>query len=260
MSINQKTILIVDDDELLGELMVQIIQEMGYNTAFTKNGNETLYWLKNNQPSLILFDYSLPDMNAALLINLIDGENGIPPFIIFTGMGDEFIAVDMMKRGARDYLVKDAAFLSNLIIVINRIMRDIENEDKLKEMEKHLLCKETFYKAIINSVPNMVFFVDAEDKVQLINKYALILFNVKEADWLGKNINQIKEEYPQYSTFFEIIEDKQEHTITYNYILKDNDAIELSIIKIPVYDDQGEYLGLHCMTSKRDFNMKNIKK
>ncbi len=260
MSFNQKTILIVDDDELLGELMIQIIQEMGYNTAFTKNGNETLYWLKNNQPSLILLDYSLPDMNAALLINLIDGDNGTPPFIIFTGMGDEFIAVDMMKRGARDYLVKDTSFLSNLTIVINRIMRDIENEEKLKEMEKHLLSKETIYKAIINSVPNMVVFVDAEDKVQLINKYALMLFNIEEADWLDKNINQVKEEYPQYSTFFEIIEDKQDQIIIHSNVIEDNNSIAMSIIRIPVYDDQGTYLGVHCLTSKRDFNKDNIKK
>jgi FixJ family two-component response regulator len=34
----------------------------------------------------------------------------VPPFIISTGMGDEFIAVDMMKRGARDYLVKNSQF------------------------------------------------------------------------------------------------------------------------------------------------------
>src|SRR5262249_29985908 len=57
------------------------------------------------------------------------------PFIIITGQGDERVAVEMMKRGALDYLVKDAQFTEVMPAVVQRALAQIETEKRLRAVE-----------------------------------------------------------------------------------------------------------------------------
>jgi len=118
---SKQSILIVEDDDIIAELIVQIIEELGYKTVLKKTGHAAISWLKEHHTDLMILDYSLPDMNAAILTSLLSHEKSIPPFVVSTGMGDELIAVDMMKRGARDYLVKSSQFLTNLPLVVTEL-------------------------------------------------------------------------------------------------------------------------------------------
>src|SRR5262249_33667972 len=61
-----------------------------------------------------------------------------PPFIIITGQGDERVAVEMMKRGARDYLVKDADFLEFVPAVVKRALEQLDKERRLAEAEEQV--------------------------------------------------------------------------------------------------------------------------
>ncbi|HQP30662.1 MAG TPA: response regulator [Deltaproteobacteria bacterium] len=55
---------------------------------------------------------------------------------MITGHGDEHIAVDMMKAGAQDYLVKDTSLLERLPAIITRALKDIEHATRMKEIEE----------------------------------------------------------------------------------------------------------------------------
>ena len=59
-----------------------------------------------------------------------------PPFVIITGQGDERVAVDMMKRGARDYLIKDADFLKFVPEVVKHVLEQLETERRLAAAEE----------------------------------------------------------------------------------------------------------------------------
>ena len=62
----------------------------------------------------------------------------LPPFIVTTGAGDERIAVDMMRRSARDYVVKDAQFLDALPGVVQRVLRAVATERQLAAAQEAL--------------------------------------------------------------------------------------------------------------------------
>ncbi len=132
-------ILIVEDDTGLADLIKEKVEECGYKTAIVNSAAEAMNWLLMYTPYFMLLDYTLPDMNAKEFITELRG-NGlyIPSFIISTGQGDERIAVDMMKLGARDYIIKDKNFLDLLPEVIRRVVREIENEKKAKEHKERL--------------------------------------------------------------------------------------------------------------------------
>ena len=132
------TVFIVDDDRGLLRLIEKVLRREGFSSATASSGQEAKQWLACNQADLMLLDLKLPDIEGKDLIHhLAETQRGIP-FIVITGQGDERIAVEMMKFGAVDYLVKDVDFLQFVPEVVRRAMKQIEQERKLAAAEEGL--------------------------------------------------------------------------------------------------------------------------
>lgn len=140
-------ILIVDDDLGLLRLLERTLKRQGYHTATAVSGKVAIEWVAKNKADLMLLDLKLQDIEGKELINHVEGIGRRVPFIIITGQGDERVAVEMMKRGASDYLVKDAQFIEFLPIVVSRALAQIEKDKQLaaaqaalKESQEQLLA------------------------------------------------------------------------------------------------------------------------
>jgi len=146
MTVNQKyqpveipdIILVVEDNEELNNLMQKLLQREGFQTAGVLNGTEALKWIRNNEHALILLDYHLPDITGNELVQLLANENRDLPFIIITGNGDEEIAVEMMKTGARDYIIKGPDFINVIPHVMHRVINDLRLEKVLFNAQQKL--------------------------------------------------------------------------------------------------------------------------
>lgn len=240
---NKKTILIVEDDLLFAKIIVEIINDQGYQTYHTSTGQATLAWLKENKADLLLIDYSLPDMNASILTSLLSSDYNMAPFIIFTGAGDEMIATDMMKRGARDYLSKDSKFLINLPLVVNKTIKDLENEKKLKTIENNLNQIKTLYKALIDSIHSIFLFFDSKNELQLANKFTIQALGIDQEKCIGQSITNLAIQYPKYSKLFSIPKQYQNCTeIDVLFVINEH-LIKYKIKKLPIYDEDNNFLG-----------------
>lgn len=140
------TIFVVDDDRGLLRLIEKALKRADLETTSAGSGHDAIRWLTENTADLMLLDLKLQDIEAKELINHLADRKRLVPFLIITGQGDERVAVDMMKRGALDYLVKDAHFLEFLPEVVQRAMNHIERERQLadaiaerEELERALL-------------------------------------------------------------------------------------------------------------------------
>jgi len=131
-------ILIVDDDAGLARLIERTLQRAGFATATANSGQEALAWLKGNTADLLLLDLKLPDIEGKQLINQLESIERHVPFVIITGQGDERTAVDMMKRGALDYVVKDGQFIEFVPGVVQRVLSGLEQDRKLAAAEQGL--------------------------------------------------------------------------------------------------------------------------
>lgn len=134
----QPSILVVDDDLGLGRLMERGLQRAGYTTAAASSGRDGLRWLGQHRPTLLLLDLKLQDIEAPEFISQLETLGRTVPFLVITGQGDERVAVDMMKRGALDYVVKDAQFLDHLPAVVQRALAQIERDHRLAATEEAL--------------------------------------------------------------------------------------------------------------------------
>ena len=98
------------------------LQREGFSTVPAHSGKEALTWLLRHRADLMLLDLKLPDIEGKALVDHLADIQRCVPFIVITGQGDERMAVEMMKRGALDYLVKDVDFLQFVPEVVRRAL------------------------------------------------------------------------------------------------------------------------------------------
>ncbi len=158
-------LLVVDDDLGLLRLMERILARAGYRVSTASSGKAAMAWLAQNTPDLLLLDLKLRDIEGPALINQITALNSKLAFIIITGQGDERVAVEMMKRGAHDYLVKDANFLELLPTIVARTLQQIEKERKLVAAEEAFRKEHDFVTALLRTSGALVVVLDRDGRV-----------------------------------------------------------------------------------------------
>jgi len=151
------SILIVDDDRGLLRLVQSALRREGFSTATAASGQEALQWLTRQQADLLLLDLKLPDLEGRDLIQQLAQRQRSVPFVIITGQGDERVAVEMMKSGALDYLVKDGKFLEFVPTVVRRALAQLERDRKLAAAEEALRRNEARYRALLHAMPDLMF-------------------------------------------------------------------------------------------------------
>src|SRR5206468_8021857 len=102
------SVLVLEDRASDAELMVRELQRSGYDPTWRRVDTEREYReALDEPPDVILADYSLPQFDAGEALRLLQDRNLDVPFVVVTGILGEEAAVDCMKRGAADYVLKD---------------------------------------------------------------------------------------------------------------------------------------------------------
>ncbi|MBT3427525.1 MAG: sigma-54-dependent Fis family transcriptional regulator [Gammaproteobacteria bacterium] len=110
------TILVVEDDDILREAICDTLGFADYQTIAVKNGKEALVALRNQSPDMIITDVQMPEMDGMELLEKVRCQFPDIPIVLMTAYADVAAAVDVIRRGAADYLVKpfEADSLVNL--------------------------------------------------------------------------------------------------------------------------------------------------
>lgn len=185
------TVLIVDDDKGLARLIEKAVRREGYATAIALSGEETLAWLKEHRPDLMLLDLKLPDFHGKDLIERLEIIHDHVPFIIITGQGDERVAVDMMKRGALDYLVKDDQFLEFVPAVVRRTLAQLEREKRLRYAEESLRAKESQLALITDISPVALSQCSRDLRYIFVNRAYAQMLQRRPEEIMGRPIVEI---------------------------------------------------------------------
>lgn len=148
MTAPQYTILIIDDSAEDRQVYRRYLSKeilLKYKIVEAESGEEALEKLDIIQPDIILLDYLLPDFDGLELIEefkmqLIE----IPPIIMLTGQGNELVAVEAMKRGVKDYMVKGKLTAETLIISLKNVLQQNYLQSLLtKSLQQQRLIAET---------------------------------------------------------------------------------------------------------------------
>ena len=114
---DQKTILLVEDEPLLGKLLRQRLLKEGFGVLYARDGDEAVESLKTNKPDLILLDIVLPKMSGFEIMEKIKNDPGLnkAPIIIISNLGQETDVSKGEELGAVGYFVKANVSIGELV-------------------------------------------------------------------------------------------------------------------------------------------------
>ncbi|MCH8496057.1 MAG: response regulator transcription factor [Balneolales bacterium] len=123
---SKETILIVDDERDLLDLIEYNLEKEGYDVLKAENGQEGIRLAKKHHPDLIILDVMMPKMNGIEVIRELkyDRELKFKPVIFLTARSDEKTELEGLELGADDYLAKPistAKLLSRIKTVLRRV-------------------------------------------------------------------------------------------------------------------------------------------
>jgi PAS domain S-box-containing protein len=181
-------VLVVEDSEDDTLLTINALKQGGFNSLYERAEDaETMRKALRNKPwDVILCDYQMPKFNGLAAIALLK-ESGIDiPLIIVSGAIGEETAVECMRMGARDYIMKSN--LPRLASAVDREMNETESRRERKRAVDKLKESKTLIEAVVENVPLMIFLKEAIDlRFVIFNRAGEELLGYDRKDLLGKN-------------------------------------------------------------------------
>ncbi len=132
---NEK-ILVVDDEESLRLSMKFKLKAAGFDVDVAEDGEVALEKLKNESYDVVLLDINMPRMSGIEALGLIRQRHPHTEAIMLTGFADFSTAIECLKTGARDYLVKPID-TTELVTRLHSLLRSRSSEKALHEVQKH---------------------------------------------------------------------------------------------------------------------------
>lgn len=178
MSKPQIHILLVEDD-IVDRMACRraLAQDPSYEFVLSEaeTGREGLQLAHEQKPDCVLLDYHLPDLDGLEFLTELKNDVGeiTVPVMMLTGSDNASVAVEALKRGAQDYLVKDAnrQYLVLLSAVIERVLRERKMLMEKKQVEENLVRAEAMYRFLVEQIPAITYTtaLDASGKLLYIS-------------------------------------------------------------------------------------------
>jgi DNA-binding NarL/FixJ family response regulator len=132
MDKEKKIILLVDDEEIIRSSLGLTIQEAGYEMVIAGDGESAIAALQGNTVDLVITDLMMEPMDGIQLLDRIKHLNSRIPVIILTAYGDMNSAIDALRLGADDYLLKPC----NIDELILRVSNCLEKRDLWQQLAR----------------------------------------------------------------------------------------------------------------------------
>jgi putative nucleotidyltransferase with HDIG domain len=189
-------ILIVDDDPTVRDVIGTLLGEEGYVCAIAASAEQALALARSSEFQLVLSDVKMPGRDGLWLLEQLRQEQPATHVIVLTAFGDTEAAVDCLRRGAADYLLKPprptdlvraierALARRRLEIARQRYKAGLEErvEEKTAELSKALHAVEASYS---NTLDALVAALDAREHETGDHSQRVVRFTLAIADRMG---------------------------------------------------------------------------
>ena len=183
----KKTILLVDDEADLREVLDISLSDTGYEVLTAENGAQALNILKENDIPVVITDIKMPGIDGIELLRKIKNKNPETEVIMLTGHGDLDLAIKSLKHKATDFITKpinDDALEMALI----RAFEKISMRQKLKEYDRN----RAMYDVLINVlIQEDVMIIGSDYRVLDINETLLATLGLERKEAVGRYCYEI---------------------------------------------------------------------
>ena len=165
-------LLMVEDSDDDAQLVLVKLRRAGYNIEFIRVDNEPELRaaLETKNWQIVVSDYAMPGFSGLKALQILRESDQDTPFILVSGTVGEEIAVEAMRCGANDYIMKDN--LARLVPAIERELRECRERADRRRTEEALYQERERALITLHSIGDGVITTDAEGRVDYMNPVA----------------------------------------------------------------------------------------
>jgi len=192
-------VLIVEDSEDDAQNLLLELRRGGYEPIFervdTKKGMNSA--LNRESWDIVLSDYSMPKFNGLDALKIIKERELNTPFILISGTIGEELAVNAMKAGANDYLMKDN--LKRLVPAIERELKEAQIRLERKQAEILFRKTQTKLQNLIETIPAVVYIAKLDEvrSTEYVSPQIKNLLGFSAEEWLADPELWYKQIHPE---------------------------------------------------------------
>ncbi|MBC8069190.1 MAG: response regulator, partial [Deltaproteobacteria bacterium] len=190
-------VLVVEDREDDLELLLLALDRGGFEVQFelVETADAMRVALKNQHWDIVISDFTLPTFGAMEALAVLKESGQDLPFIVLSGTIGEEKAVDALRQGAHDFVVKQQ--LARLIPAVRRELREAEGRRRRRAAESELARSEALLRSILDTVPEGVLVADERGH--------FLVWNAAADAIIGKGpTSRTPREWPdEYATYLE---------------------------------------------------------
>jgi len=163
-------ILIIEDVPADAELVEHELrkEKIEFSSKRVDTKKDFLRELKDFVPDIIISDFCLPQFNGMAALELAKGLAPLTPFIICTGSMNEETAVECMKAGAADYVIKE--HLVRIVPAVKNALEQKQIREKKEQAEKALMLSALEWQTTFNAIKDGICLTDLNGKLIRCNK------------------------------------------------------------------------------------------
>jgi PAS domain S-box-containing protein len=181
-------ILVLEDVAADVVLMTHELKAGGiaFEAKRVETRDEFLREIEHRPPDLILSDHGLPGFDGFTALAIARDKCPQTPFIFVTGSMGEELAIDSLRSGATDYVLKTR--ISNLVPAVERALRLADERAKRIQAEKELRDSEERFRMLVSGVKDYaIFMLDPEGRISSWNAGAELVLGHRSSDVMGKH-------------------------------------------------------------------------
>ncbi len=184
METSGKLILIVEDEPAHAEAIRRAFKTArpGDEVQVAQSMQQYVTSIAQQPPDIAIMDMKLPD-GSALDVLSSPSESGLFPIVVMTSYGNEKVAVEAMKAGAFDYVVKSPEAFTSMPRTAERCLREWRLLMERKQAEMSLRTSEEATRALLNATVDAACILDHE--------YKFVCLNEQMAKRMGKTIDEL---------------------------------------------------------------------
>ncbi|MCC7448960.1 MAG: PAS domain S-box protein [Anaerolineae bacterium] len=182
-------VLLVEDEAAHAELIRRAfaVLPQRYHLRIVSTLQAARDYLAATTPDIVLVDYLLPDGRGTELLPT-NGETTSYPVVILTSNGNEQIAVEALKSGALDYVVKSNAMLAAMPAITRRVLREWGYLADRRKAQADLRRNEEQFRRMLEAASEGILLVDQAGQVTLVNRQFEQIFGYDRHEILGQPI------------------------------------------------------------------------
>lgn len=182
-------ILLIEDDTDHRFLERKALQKLGMGTEVVtvRTAIEGLAALHDRAFDLVVADYRMPEMDGVTFLRTLKERRITVPVVIVTGLGNERVAVEALKQGAHDYIIKEPGYLDLLPSVAERAIEAARTQQQLEEARQRLAESEERYRQLVHGVDAIVWEADPRTRrFTFVNQRAEAILGYPVDQWLNE--------------------------------------------------------------------------